>query len=251
MGKAKQIISIQNMKKLYSIIIVALMILGIQAKGQENQAKLSIDDIEARINQSQKPQIIDARSADEFAQIHLKNAIFLSTDTVKAASQLNVLNKQKPVFVYAIGNLRSGILAKKLRGQGFNEVYEIPGGIANWVGSGKPVETSVKKGLTLAAFQNIIGKEKLIIVDFGSKYCPGCIKMAPVVDSASTETGIPLFKVEVFDNTQLAHQLKINVIPNIALYKDGALVWQKEGLFPKSEIVNAVKTGSALLSHTK
>src|SRR5438876_402984 len=127
------------MKKLNSIIITALMILGIQAKGQENQAKLSIDDIEARINQSKQPQIIDARSADEFGQIHLKNAIFLSTDTAKAASQLNALNKQKPIFVYAIGNLRSGILAKKLRAQGFSEVYEIPGGIANWVGSGKPV----------------------------------------------------------------------------------------------------------------
>jgi len=227
------------------------MILGVQTKGQENQAKLSVDDIEARINQAKQPQIIDARSADEFTQIHLKNAIFLSTDTAKAASQLNALDKQKPVFVYAIGNLRSGILAKKLRLQGFNEVYEIPGGIANWVGSGKPVETSVKKGLTLAAFKNIVGKEKIILVDFGSKYCPGCIKMTPVVDSASAETGIPLLKVEVFDNTQLAHQLKINVIPNIALYKDGVLVWQKEGLFPKSDIINAIKTESALLSKSR
>jgi rhodanese-related sulfurtransferase len=239
------------MKKLNSIIIIALMILGIQAKGQEKQAKLSIDDVEARINQSKQPQIIDARSADEFAQIHLKNSFFLSTDPVKAASQLNALNKQKPVFVYAIGNLRSGILAKQLRAQGFNEVYEIPGGIANWVGSGKPVETFVKKGLTLAAFQNIIGKEKLVLVDFGSKYCPGCIKMAPVVDSASTETSTPLIKVEVFDNTQLAHQLKINIIPNIALYKDGVLIWQKNGLFPKSEIINAVKTAPALLSKSR
>jgi rhodanese-related sulfurtransferase len=239
------------MKKLNSIIIIALVILGIQAKGQENQAKLSIDDIEARINQSKQPQIIDARSADEFAQIHLKNAIYLNTDPARSASQINALDKQKPVFVYAIGNLRSGILAKKLRAQGFNEVYEIPGGIANWVGAGKPVETSVKKGLTLAAFKSIVGKEKIILVDFGSKYCPGCIKMAPVVDSASTETSIPLFKVEVFDNTQLAHQLKINVIPNIALYKDGVLVWHKEGLFPKSEILNAIKTETALSANSK
>ena len=239
------------MKKLNSIVIIALIILGIQAKGQENQAKLSVDDIEARINQSKQPQIIDARSADEFAQIHLKNAIVLNTDPAKAASQLNALNKQKPVFVYAIGNLRSGIVAKQLRAQGFIEVYELPGGIANWVGSGKPVETAAKKGLTLSDFQSIVGKEKLLLVDFGSKYCPGCIKMAPVVDSASTETGVPLFKVEVFDNTQLAHQLKINVIPNIALYKDGVLVWQKEGLFPKKEIISAVKGKSALLSKSR
>lgn len=239
------------MKKLNSIIFIALITLGIQAKGQNNQPTLSIDDVEARINQSKQPQIIDARSADEFAQIHLKNAIFLNTDAAKATTQLNALDKQKPVFVYAIGNLRSGILAKKLRAQGFNEVYEIPGGIANWVGSGKPTETYVKKGLTLAAFQNTVSKEKLLLVDFGSKYCPGCIKMTPVVDSASTETGIPLINVEVFDNTQLAHQLKINVIPNIALYKDGVLVWQKVGLFPKSEITAAIKAAPVSLSKSK
>ena len=239
------------MKKLRSIIIIALISLCVQVKAQDNQAKLSIDDVEARINKSKQPQIIDARSADEFAQIHLKNAIFLNTDAAKAASQLSALDKQKPVFVYAIGNLRSGILAKKLRAQGFTEVYEVPGGIANWVGSGKPTETSVTKGLTLAAFQSTVGKEKLVLVDFGSKYCPGCIKMAPVVDSASTETSIPLIKVEVFDNTQLAHQLKINVIPNIALYKDGVLVWQKVGLFPKSEITDAIKAAPALLSKSR
>ena len=236
------------MKKINSIIIIALIIIGIQAKGQESQAKLSLDEVEAKINQAKEPQIIDARSADEFAQIHLKNAIVLSTDPAKSASQINELNKQKPVFVYAIGNLRSGILAKKLRAQGFIEVYEIPGGIANWVGSGKPTEASIKKGLTLTAFQNIVRKEKLILVDFGSKYCPGCIKMAPVVDSASAELGVPLIKVEVFDNTQLTHQLKINAIPNIALYKDGVLVWQKDGLFPKSEII---KAKSDLLSKSR
>jgi len=239
------------MKKLNSVIIIALVILGIRANGQESQSKLSIDEIEVKINQSKQPQIIDARSADEFAQIHLKNAIFLSTDPATAASQLNLLNKQKPVFVYAIGNLRSGILAKQLRKQGFKLVYEIPGGIANWVGSGKPTETAVRKGLTLAGFQNITLKEKLLLVDFGSKYCPGCIKMAPVVDSASSETGIPLYKVEVFDNTVLAHQLKINAIPNIALYKNGVLVWQKDGLFPKSEITDAIKHESVLLSKSR
>ncbi|MBV8389423.1 MAG: sulfurtransferase [Mucilaginibacter sp.] len=239
------------MTKLNLISLATLIVLGFHAKAQENRAKLSIDDVEAKINISGQPQIIDARSAEEFAQIHLKNAIVLSTDPTKAASQINALNKQKPVFVYAIGNYRSGILAKQLRAQGFNKVYEIPGGIANWVGSGKPVETLVKKGFTLADFQNIVGNEKLILVDFGSKYCPGCIKMAPLVDSASNETGTPLYKVEVFDNTALAHQLKINAIPNIALYKNGVLVWHKEGLFPKNEILTAIKQELPLSAKSK
>lgn len=239
------------MKKLKIIIAIGLITASIQAIGQQNHAKLSIDAIEARINQSKQPQIIDARSAAEFEQIHLKNAIVLSNDSVKAAEQINALDKQKPVFVYAIGNARSAILAKRLRGLGFNEVYELPGGIANWVGSGKPVEKSAKKELDLTAFNSLVGKEKLILVDFGSKYCPGCIKMAPVADSAATETGVKIIRIEVFDNTKLAHQLKINAIPNIALYKKGALIWQKEGIFPKAEIVKAVKTEQTLSANLK
>ena len=239
------------MKKLNVFIAIGLISISIQASGQQKQSKLSVDAIEAKINQSEQPQIIDARSAAEFEQIHLKNAIVLSTDSAKAVAQINAFDKQKPVFVYAIGNARSAILARRLRTLGFNEVYELPGGIANWVGSGKPVEKSAKKELDLTAFQNIVSKEKLILVDFGSKYCPGCIKMAPLADSAATETGIKIVRIEVFDNTKLTHQLKINAIPNIALYKDGALVWQKEGIFPKSEIINAIKTGQALSASVK
>lgn len=75
--------------------------------------------------------------------------------------------------------------------------------------------------------------------------------MVPVADSAATETGVKIVKIEVFDNTKLTHQLKINVIPNIALYKDGAVVWQKEGIFPKSEITKAVKASQALSANLK
>jgi len=212
------------MKKLHIIIAIGLIITSIQAIGQQNVSRLTIDALEAKINQSKQPQIIDARSAAEFEQIHLKNAVVLNKDSVKAAEQIGALDKQKPVFVYAIGNARSAILAKRLKALGFNEVYELPGGIANWVGTGKPVEKSAKKELDLTAFNGLVGKEKLILVDFGSKYCPGCIKMVPVADSAATETGVKIVKIEVFDNTKLTHQLKINVIPNIALYKDGAVV---------------------------
>jgi rhodanese-related sulfurtransferase/glutaredoxin-related protein len=240
-----------NMKKLSSITCILFMTLTIQVKAQQNKFKLSIDSVEAKINQSEQPQIIDARSAEEFVQNHLKSAINLSLDPAKSALQLNVFNKQQPVFVYAIGNYRSGLLAKKLRAQGFNQVYELPGGIANWIGSGKPIETSGKEGLSLADFQKLVGTEKLVLVDFGSKYCPGCVKMAPVIDSVKSETNVKVIRIELYDNTELANQLKIQVWPTIALYKDGEITWRKSGLIPKDEITNEVKAGRTIVSGSK
>jgi len=239
------------MKKLSSIAGIILFVLAIQAKAQQNQVKLSIDTIEARINHSAQPQIIDARSAEEFALNHLKNAINLSLDPSKSALQLNAFNKQQPVFVYAIGNYRSGLLAKKLRAQGFSQVYELPGGISNWIGSGKPVETAGNGGLVLADFNTLVGKEKLVLIDFGSKYCPGCVKMSPVIDSVKAETNVKVIKIELYDNTTLANQLKIRVWPTIALYKDGSLIWKKDGQIPKDEIINEVKAGSTALSSSR
>jgi rhodanese-related sulfurtransferase len=239
------------MKKLISITGILLMVLTINVNAQQIQYKLSIDSIEARINHTEQPQIIDARSAEEFQQNHLKSAINLNLDPAKAALQLNVFNKQQAVFVYAIGNYRSGSLAKKLRAQGFTQVYELPGGIANWIGSGKPTETSGKAGLSLAAFQKLVGTDGVVLVDFGSKYCPGCVKMAPVIDSVKNEINVKVIRIELYDNTELANQLKIQVWPTIALYKDGGLTWRKSGVFPKDEITNEVKAGSAVVSGSK
>ncbi|HWZ02122.1 MAG TPA: thioredoxin domain-containing protein [Mucilaginibacter sp.] len=236
------------MKKLNSIACIMLIVLATQVKAQQNQVKLSIDSIEEKINHSAQPQIIDARSAEEFAINHLKNAINLNIDPSKSALQLNAFNKQQPVFVYAIGNYRSGLLAKKLRTQGFSQVYELPGGISNWIGSGKPVETAGNGGLLWADFNTLIGKEKLVLIDFGSKYCPGCVKMSPVIDSVKAETNVKVIRIELYDNTTLANQLKIRVWPTIALYKDGNLIWKKDGQIPKDEIINEVKTGAALSS---
>jgi rhodanese-related sulfurtransferase len=239
------------MKKLLLITCILFAVFTINARAQQVVDKLSIDTIEAKINQSEQPQIIDARAAVEFAQNHLKSAINLSTDPAKAALQLNALNKQQPVFVYAIGIARSSVLAKKLLAQGFNEVYVIPGGISNWIGSGKPIEISGSGGLSLAGFQKIVGKEKLVLVDFGSKYCPGCIKMAPVIDSVKNETNIKAIRVELYDNTALANQLKIKVWPTIALYKNGTLAWEKSGLIPKGEIIDEINTLTAKSADSK
>ena len=48
------------------------------------------------------------------------------------------------------------------------EVYELPGGLANWVGSGNPIETLNKKGLSISLefFHQLIKLDDLVLVDF-------------------------------------------------------------------------------------
>jgi thioredoxin-like negative regulator of GroEL len=75
--------------------------------------------------------------------------------------------------------------------------------------------------------------------------------MSPVIDSVQNETNVKVTRIELYDNTALANQLKIRVWPTIALYKNGGLVWRKDGQIPKEEIINEVKAAVAALSKSK
>ncbi|UFH56175.1 thioredoxin domain-containing protein [Spirosoma sp. KNUC1025] len=200
----------------------------------------SFDAFEAKLAQAgSRAQILDARSEEEYIQNHLKGAISFSVaseaDFQKQASRLTKIN---PVFIYSIANGRSGQLAKKLREAGFADVTELPGGLSKWIGSGRPVVSTVGSGWSLTDYQAQLNSEKLVLVDFGSRYCGSCKKLAPTVDELEKEQAstIKVIRVEAYENKELVKQLGITSLPTLVLYKGNKEVWKKAGVTPKSEI---------------
>jgi rhodanese-related sulfurtransferase len=194
---------------------------------------------------SPNPQLLDVRTPEEYKISHLKGAVNLSlTDEATVQKYIDKLDKNKPVFVYSINNGRSGVLVKKLQEQNFKEAYELPGGISKWIGEGKPLESSVSTGLTQTEYQQLITSQKLVLVDVQSKYCGGCKKLAPVVDSvAHQNTGqLKLVSIELFENKQLGNELNIESIPTLILYKDNKIVWRKNGKITREDIEAAIQT---------
>jgi rhodanese-related sulfurtransferase len=63
---------------------------------------------------------------------HLKNAqnICVTDDDFK--QQVNVLDKEKPVYVYCRSGKRSARAAEILKEMGFTKVYDLQGGIMEW-----------------------------------------------------------------------------------------------------------------------
>jgi len=171
--------------KIIAIITNLFLATAVLAQTAENKgpAPLELDSFTAKISRQEKPQIIDARSADEFVLNHINGAVNFNLQTEDYANRVQSLNKDKPVFIYSIGTGRSGQLAKDLRSKGFKEVYDLQGGIANWVGGGKSYYTSAKKSITLQEYKNIITNNQLVLVDIGSRYCGACKKVKPILDS--------------------------------------------------------------------
>jgi rhodanese-related sulfurtransferase/thiol-disulfide isomerase/thioredoxin len=243
------------MKNLKTILLATLVVASGAVKAQTVQANpplLSLEAFAAKLQHVKNAQILDARSAEEFAQNHIKEAVNVDAKAAGYQQGLDALVKDNPTFVYSIANGRSSVLSKELREKGFKEVYELPGGLANWIGSGYPIISTTKKGVSLskAQFTELTASSDLVLVDFGSKYCGACKKLVPVLDSLKARTGFTpkIISIEVYDNTALARELKVNVLPTLVLYQNKKEVWKKQGFSSVAQIeaaANQAKSGLA------
>lgn len=81
-------------------------------------------------------QLVDVRTPREFKSGHLGQAInidFFRTGTFRL--EIEKLDKAKPIYLYCRSGQRSQKAAKKLLKWGFSEVYDLEGGILNWMKS--------------------------------------------------------------------------------------------------------------------
>ena len=230
------------MKRILFFFVTALVSADLVGQEAKNDAPISLAAFEQKLAQATNPQILDVRSPQEFAENHLKGAVnFHVPDDETFAKAVVGLNKKNPVFVYSINNGRSVTVSKKLKQAGFTEVYALPGGIAHWIGAGKPVvQAEAVHGLTQDEYQKLVTADNVILVDVGSKHCGGCKKLEPVVDAISQEQRVKLVKIDLYANRDLVKSLDIEAVPTLILYKGGRPIWKKSGAIAATDIQDAL-----------
>jgi rhodanese-related sulfurtransferase len=199
----------------------------------ENHSPLSLDSFYSKIKSQKNPQIVDARTSEEFALNHIEGAVNFNLQSQNYAKSVAKLDKSKPVFIYSIGAGRSVALEKELLKNGFSEAYSLEGGIANWIGNGKPFYSNLKSKLSLAEFNKIIAENKTVLVDIGSKYCGPCKKVKPILETIRSEYGsnLKILEIELEDSPQVIADLKtVKVFPTLILYENGKIIFKKEGI---------------------
>lgn len=117
------------------IIIVAYAIYWLINWNRRRQAAtmLSAEEFDANKRQAQ---VIDVRESNDFRSAHIVGARNIPYSTIQQ-SGLPGLNKSQPIYLYENGVSIAGRVASQLKEAGYNDIYILKGGFADWTGKTK------------------------------------------------------------------------------------------------------------------
>ena len=89
----------------------------------------------------------------------------------------------------------------------------------------------------------VLGADKLTIVDFWAEWCGPCRAIGPVIEELSKEYHgkVNVGKVNVDNNPQVSMNYGITSIPAILFLKDGKVVDKLVGAHPKGNFVKKIE----------
>ena len=233
------------MKFLNNILGTILFLATIISCKAQTKNALTADAFEKEITTKANIQILDVRTSGEFFGGHIKNALQADwNDEKEFERRLAYIDKTKPVYVYCLAGGRSAAAADKMRKLGYSNVYELKGGTNAWRAANKPLEgASTEKQMTTDELNKSINASKIVLVDFGAKWCPPCKQMDPVLKSLTENNKgkFSLVKVDGGRDQDILQAYNVTALPVFIVFKDGKQVWRKDGIATEKEIAEQFK----------
>jgi len=232
------------MKHLPSIALIILLSVSIFSCAAQNNA-LDAGEFEKAIKSANPVQVLDVRTPGEYFSGHITNALLADWNNPKEFDRrIAYINKDQPLYVYCQAGGRSAAAAAKLRKLGYQNVYELKGGINGWKASGKSLEgSSDARQMSLDELNGKIGTTGIVLVDFGADWCPPCKRMEPVIGDLQADKSLSfsLVKVDGGRDQDILQKYQVTELPVFIVFKDGKQVWRKDGTATADEMKGYLK----------
>ncbi|MFA5158650.1 MAG: thioredoxin [Patescibacteria group bacterium] len=98
-----------------------------------------------------------------------------------------------------------------------------------------------EKNLTKKNFDEVIGGDKPVLVDFHAPWCGPCQMMGPVVDELAKETkDVIVGKVNIDEESEVAEKFHVMSVPTFLMFKEGKVINQIVGAVSKEMLVEMI-----------
>tara|TARA_B100000378_G_scaffold23366_1_gene18020 strand:- start:5614 stop:5934 length:321 start_codon:yes stop_codon:yes gene_type:complete len=96
--------------------------------------------------------------------------------------------------------------------------------------------------ITDSNFNDVISKNKTVLVDFWAEWCGPCRMIGPVIEELANEyEGKAIIgKLDVDSNQESSVKYGVRSIPTILTFKDGEIVDRQVGAVPKKTLTNVI-----------
>lgn len=223
--------------------IVAVLIGASAAFAETKIEDVSVSEFRELIGQ-ENGIILDVRTPEEVAQGHIAGASILNIYDEDFVRKLNLMQKDKPVYVYCRSGGRSSRAAQIMGENGFGEVYNLEGGMGAWnranLPTVKPDTSSVKRApsISLSDFKEQLRSHDRVLVDFQTEWCAPCKQMAPIIDELEQELSnrARILRVDIDASPELAKAYAIEGVPVFVLFENGQETWRHSGIIAKEAL---------------
>ncbi|HSC97217.1 MAG TPA: thioredoxin [Burkholderiales bacterium] len=101
--------------------------------------------------------------------------------------------------------------------------------------------------LTKSNFEDVVGKNDVVIVDFWASWCGPCKSFAPVFEAASEQHPDIVFgKVNADSEQELAAAFSIRSIPFVMLFRETVVLFAQAGALPAQGLESIIRQARAL-----
>ena len=206
----------------------------VQSKAETIEAK----DFFNKIENSKNPQIIDARTKQEYSIEHIDKAINIDCESENFRSDLEILDKTKPIFIYFKNDSINKIATNKLQKIAFKNIYILNGGFVKWKSSGYSKPTKKIGGMSKQDYEKLLNSDKTVLINFSEKSCDPCEKMAPYLVKLQKEFSkkLIIINIDAEENKTLLTEMKIEILPSFFLYKNSNLKWKHFGFINEDDL---------------
>ncbi|MBK5208021.1 MAG: rhodanese-like domain-containing protein [Flavobacteriaceae bacterium] len=126
--------------KLTILLFVAVLGISCNTKSQSQIDSISVITPTEFKEKSVNNTIIDVRTPQEFSEGHIEGAVNINYFDKTFLDQIAKYEKNEPLFIYCKSGNRSSQASKKMADLGFKQIYDLEGGILNWVKNNNEVK---------------------------------------------------------------------------------------------------------------